>query len=584
MQLEAYKYSRLKEASGRFKQGAECNFECEWKINIGEYAQDIQVNKGKGVCDVYVLGEHSLFGIKLGGHLKIQKKLEYVPSCMTVFQEDMVLIGSFSSHLLLYKGRKLLWAARMNSIPVYLKVENFDIKGLVVSLDEAGVVEVSYLGTNPMPYTVTSGGKQLDPAEADREYRKILASLNDPSQQEPSESMNILVQLDEVKYEDHIYEGYATTEWGAVVTTIKLGLKFSGETAKNVCIHVSTPENIECLDSPLFIPLLKSTTPAVTTLKFLTKPDLPSNSLTCQINLTYSISEMPRTATSSFELPFFQGCYQTKLQKDADYKITLSIKDPISGLSEIFPDFNLETPNALSVKYFDESHCTAILGKSGERCRLQASSFHALWLLTSQIVNRLAKDNLSYDDALPLQDFFAVIDKHFESRKNVKNCEDELAKLTEQYTAIQKRLLVRFKDKNPAPLNNLDYLLQLVHSQVAAAADNLEVTQQELMVAAQQLSCCVSLILELLRLRFSLDDKNFEILRNVMSPHVQNYDSGWEESTNSALTFLLRTKLAKSAKETTAAQTDLAFPQSTEKLKKHITIVFDRISKGSRVA
>lgn len=584
MQLEAYKYSVLKEASGKFKQGADCNFSCEWKINIGEYAQDIQVNKGKGLCDVYVLGEHSLFGIKLGGHMKLQKKLDYVPSCMSVYGEDSILIGSFSSHLLLYKGRKLLWAARMNSIPIHLKVENFEVNGLVVSLDETGTAEVSYMGTNPMPYTVTSGGKQSDPAEADREYRSILASLSDPLKQEPTENMTILVQLDEVKYEDHIYDGYATTEWGAVVTSIKLGLKFTGDLAKNVCIHVSTPENIECIDSPLFIPVLKSTTPAVTTLKFLTKPDLPCNSLYSQINLTYFINELPRTATTSFELPFFQACYQVKLQKEADYKITIGIKDPVSGLSEIFPDFNMETPNALSVKYFDGSHCTAILGKSGERCRLQGSSFHSLWLMTSQFITRLSRQNLSFDEALPLQDFFSTIDKHFESRKNVQQCEQDLGKLTEQYTAIEKRLLVRFKDKNPAALNNLDYLLQLIHSQVAAAADNLEQAQQELLITAQQLSCCVSLILELLRMRFDLDDKNIEIMSSIISPHIQNYDCGWEECTNAALTCLLRTKLAKSAKETGAAQTDLLMPANTEKLKKHLTIVFDRISKGARVA
>ena len=77
-------------------------------VNIGEYAQDIQLNKKSGCCDVYVLGEHTLFGIKLTGALKLQKKLDYVPSCMTVYAEDSVLIGSFSSHLLLYKQRKLL--------------------------------------------------------------------------------------------------------------------------------------------------------------------------------------------------------------------------------------------------------------------------------------------------------------------------------------------------------------------------------------------------------------------------------------------------------------------------------------------
>lgn len=583
MQLECYKYSRLKEAAQKFKQGSESTFECEWKINIGEYAQDIQLNKSKGNCDAFVLGEHTLYGIKFSGHLKMQKKLDYVPSCMVVYSEDMVLIGSFSGHLLVYKGRKLLWAARMNSIPILLKVESFDMKGLVLSLDEKGLVEAGFLGTIPMPYIVTGGGKNIDPIEADKEYRKIIMALNEQAKAEPTESMGIVVQVQPTEYIQHIYEGYASTEEGTVITTVRMGLKFVGDAARNVCIHIATPENVECIDSPLFIPLLKASTPAVTTLKFLTKPDMPSSELSVQVNVTYMINESPRTATQIFNLPLFQVAVQTKLQKDADFKITLTAKDPLDGLASIFPDFSMQSPNAVSIAFFDGSHATAILGKSGERCRIQASHFHALWLLTSEFTSRVGPHNILYDEPLPLQDFFSVIDSHFEARKSVQSQENDLSKLTEQYTAIQKRLLVRFKDKNPAPLNNLDYLLQLVHSQVAAAADNLDLSQEELSFSGQRLSCAINLILELLRFRFNLDDKNMEVMKTCLSSHVQNYQSGWEECANAALTYLLRTKLAKSSKESSASQADLQMPVNTEKLKKHVTIVFDRISKGARL-
>ena len=456
--------------------------------------------------------------------------------------------------------------------------------GLILSLDEKGTIEVSYLGTNPMPYIITSGGKNFDPVEADREYRRIMSSLNDVSKQEPEESMGILIQIQQTEFIQHQYEGYASTEQGTIATSVKLGLKFVGDTARNVCIHVATPENIECIDSPLYIPLLKSSTPAVTTLKFLSKPNMPASTLQVQVNVTYLINESPRTATTLFNLPLFQICTQTKLQKEAEFKITLGAKEPLEGLANIFPEFNMQSPNAVSILFFDGSHCTAILGKSGERCRIQASHFHSMWLLIDEFVNRVGFNNLQFDEPLPLQDFFTVIDQHFETRKTVAAQEEDLGKLTEQYTAIQKRLLVRFKDKNPAPLNNIDYLLQLIHSQVAAAADILEVSQEELVFSSQRLSCAVSLILLLVKFRFNLDNKNIEVLQNCLSNHIQNYQTGWEEATNAAMTYLLRTKLAKNAKESGATQADLQFPTSTEKVKKHITIVFDRISKGSRLA
>ena len=126
--------------------------------------------------------------------------------------------------------------------------------------------------------------------------------------------------------------------------------------------------------------------------------------------------------------------------------------------------------------------------------------------------------------------------------------------------------------------------MQLVHSQIAQAADNLEISQYELISSAQRLSCSVSLILLLLKFRFSLDDTNMEILKNCLSNHIQNYQTGWEETTNAAVTYLLRTKLAKNTKESSASQADLLFPSNTDKLRKHITILFDRISKGARLA
>lgn len=583
MQLECYKFSRLKDSYLRYQKGTESIFECEWKVNIGEYAQDIQLNINQGSCDVYVLGEHTLFGIKLTGSIKVQKKLDYVPSCIVVYAEDTILIGSFSSHLLLYKNRKLLWAARLANVPVLLKVESFDMQGLVLSLDEKGMIEVGYLGTTPMPYTVLSMAKGVDPVEADKEYKKIMTQLNNNTKLEPTESMSIVVQVQQTEFVQHLYEGYASTDQGAVVTSVKLGLKFIGDSAKSVCIHISTPENIECVDSPLYIPLLKSTIPAVTTLKFLTKPSLPPSSLEVQINISYMINESPRTATTTFSLPISQVCVQIPLQKDAEFKITLTANEPFDSLASIFPEYNMQSPNAISIQYFDGTTATAILGKSGERCRIQSSHFHSLWLLTDEFVKRINQNNMIFDQPLPLQDFFTVIEQHFESRKKVKTHEEELSKLTEQYTAIQKRLLVRFKDKNPAPLNNLDYLLQLVHSQVALAADNLEAIQEELVSSGQRLSCSVSLILLLLKFRFSLDAKNVEALQSCLSSHIQNYQSGWEECTNAAITYLLRTKLAKNSKESSASQADLQFPSNTEKLKKHITILFDRISKGARL-
>jgi hypothetical protein len=63
-------------------------------------------------------------------------------------------------------------------------------------------------------------------------------------------------------------------------------------------------------------------------------------------------------------------------------------------------------------------------------------------------------------DQLPLSELFATITAHFETRKALN---EELSKLNDcahQFRMIQKRLLVRFKDRNPTPLAGLDTLMR----------------------------------------------------------------------------------------------------------------------------
>ena len=56
---------------------------------------------------------------------------------------------------------------------------------------------------------------------------------------------------------------------------------------------------------------------------------------------------------------------------------------------------------------------------------------------------------------------------------------------------------------------------------------------------------------------------------------------GWEERIDASMTHLLRTSLAKTAKESAGVPPPLSMPPDTAKLKKHITYVCDRLSKGA---
>ncbi len=58
---------------------------------------------------------------------------------------------------------------------------------------------------------------------------------------------------------------------------------------------------------------------------------------------------------------------------------------------------------------------------------------------------------------------------------------------------------------------------------------------------------------------------------------------GWEECTEAAMTNLLRTALAKNAKEAAAPLPPLAPIKDTGKLKKHMSLVLERMAHGMKL-
>ena len=81
-----------------------------------------------------------------------------------------------------------------------------------------------------------------------------------------------------------------------------------------------------------------------------------------------------------------------------------------------------------------------------------------------------------------------------------------------------------------------------------------------------------------------MTSEEYDILRYHLTPHIDDYSEfGWEELTYAAMTNLLRTCLAKSSKDKNTQQTAIKPLTDIGKLKKHITIVCDRLSKGGKI-
>jgi Bardet-Biedl syndrome 9 protein len=61
------------------------------------------------------------------------------------------------------------------------------------------------------------------------------------------------------------------------------------------------------------------------------------------------------------------------------------------------------------------------------------------------------------------------------------------------------------------------------------------------------------------------------------------FPQGWEEMVDCAITHLLRTCLAKNSKDQAINPSPLTAPKDTQKLKKHIALLCDKLSKGAKL-
>jgi len=230
-------------------------------------------------------------------------------------------------------------------------------------------------------------------------------------------------------------------------------------------------------------------------------------------------------------------------------------------------------------------------GKSKARYRIIADAFDAIWVVAKLLIERLESHyhkepdfQVNFEEQLPLPEYFRLIDEHFDQRVSIAALRKELDSRAHQLRVVQKRLLIRFKDKTPSPLQHLDTLLEATYDDVLFFADRMKEASAFLDVLASRLFAGTRTILMLTQLKFKLDEGDIDVLENALYPrHRQQQCHGWEESAESALRFLLKTSLAKEPKDAGGYGQELSLGVDTSRLKKHIAAVTERLLKGARL-
>ena len=560
-----------------------------WEANVGEHVLDIKVGRwtsslGPGQVDVLVLGEHTLFCLTDTGEIRTQKRLEYGPQTLCPFPRtldrdgvplDSLLLASNSpAKVYVYSDEKLEWVAGMPSAPVALEVCEFaGTRGLITALDDSGRLSVNYLGTDP-PANVVSmvDTKELNYEEMDEEHRSLLGVIREATSDmkaEPTDRVLLRVEMP-TRLDPPITtaadgEPVRGGSWESRAVTAKLIVSYTGsDSVENLQIEVAATDPIVLDQESITVDILPGgrRTPMIIPLRVQVKSDVLPTSLQLPVVATYLTRDgQPRTARWDIQLPLCLVCTVVPPVKNAGCKVTLETNQPPPQLTSIFEDVvppaaaesGAGGANVLTFQYYNGMDVTVLVSKSSNRYRLQSNDFHCMWLILSTLTNRLVQyfqgargpDGAATEDfviqlgqALPLEEYFAAIEQHLQTRHHVAQLSKALEDRAQQFRSVQKRLLVKFKERNPAELNHLESLLRGTYQQLTRTSSQLQEAQQGLKlavcpphhtrvlplrakpfadcVAAQGnvLSCSTSLMLLLLRFQHNLDDEAYEVLES----------------------------------------------------------------------
>lgn len=633
MEVEAHKYSAV--SAMHVGASAVKKLSSEWSVVVGEEVVAIEVGRfsksfAASEVDILVLAERTMMLLKENGTMRAQKRLEYSPLTCASFVareaaggglvEHNLLVATLTGQLLVYKDMELLWASRLNAPAVALKVCTIGVEpaahaGMVLSLTHHGLVTLAYLGTDPPTSVVAPEKGQLNYEAMDAEHRSLLAAIRDVSSEkkgEPSEAVSLRAQVPTL-----VETATDTGEGAGAVTvsalTVRLFVSFNGaSTLENVSLSASCLAPLYLMTDAVTLPSLAggNRTPTIVPFTFRARADALPTDLSATIMATYTTaSGEPRCARCEFALPLAMVCEPIAPVKNPKFKVTIETNRLPPSLLSLFEDVFSKAPalqeslapgpgTALSIQYHCGLDATVLVSKNAGRYRIQSSSFEGLHMLTDELVRRLqlyfassvpgmpeAEEPFSvlFAEPLPLQEYFELIDEHLRCRHALAELYEDLANRGTQFRVVEKRLLVRLKDRNPAPLQNLELLIQGTYRQILELSGAVDTAQQQLRFHAYRLSSGTRLMLLLLRLRFALLRHDEMQLSSHLSPIIEDsVDQGWEERTDAALTHLLRTSLAKKEAAASIAPQQLACPRNADKLKKHITLMCDRLHKGMR--
>jgi Bardet-Biedl syndrome 9 protein len=514
-----------------------------------------------------------------------------------------MLVATHDQTLHVLSNTEIKWAAHMECVPIGLKVAQFGgTAGMVVALDDTGKIGCFFLGTDPsMPEITTEGSRDLDYAAMDAEMQSLQAVIRDSVLGESSGSGgNPVAGIVIVKSDAPVLVKRGGRGAEKLTCTVQVHIKYNGTPViENVSVAVDVQKPAVAEKRCFVISRLGGAHSNETIELSFSVED--NGHTPCDVNAVVSVSCLvasePRSVLHEIQLPTSLFLIPAPPTKSAQFKVMLATTCALVNFTLLFKDMAAGNQSNITGTLAGFQLCSGDTvsiqaGKSKPRYRIVSDSFDGIWMVAKLLGERLQSHyestddfQLHFEDQLPLSEYFRLIDDHFEQRVQIAALRKELDARAHQLRVVQKRLLIRFKDTTPQPLQHLDTLLGATYDDVLFFAERIKDAGLHLDGLASELIAGTQLMLMLMSFKFGLDDADMVILRSSFYPrHRQQQSHGWQEAVEASLRFLLKTSLSKEPKDHPAIGTELALTPDTSKLKKYISQVCEKLMKGGRLS
>ncbi|KAF4663058.1 hypothetical protein FOZ61_001993 [Perkinsus olseni] len=586
MVLECYRYSALASAGDNVDVDPTLmtgkRLTADWKAKLGDHITWLgaaRFTQGANE-DVVALGDQTLFVVDDKGRVKSQRRLEYPCTCAFVCPllqvtgegdgVHQLLIGTQTGHILVLRERALVWCCLVGPSPITaITVAEFgDTMGMICSLDDAGLLRVSYLATDPPVAStmINTDSRDCDYDQMEAEHRQLLDAIRrhhqekeeagQPAEEQlPPREVHVKVHVpstidpptsvDELAFQpeqDDLqglfmqHDGLPqqiTVEFEITNTDVR------GRAARGLTLSVQPLSDAITTLMPKIMSLpdvQPGGPPTRASLTFYISTHILCSCRDVELVLTYTLGDTLRCSTSSFELPLCFMANPIPPTNEANFKVAIGATAIPPTLGSIFQDFlqgasaagshtapEGSVRNILSLRLACGKDVTILQSKTSGRFCVQSTEFGPLWVGLAELERR-CKDyfvegdfQLTYLDSLPLQDYFALVDDHFSIRHHLQGLRLEVGKKSLQYRDNQKQLLTRLRDKQPTDLNGMDELLEVTYGGLIEVLDEIEDARAALRVLSGDLAAATELMIGLMKWRFDMGEEDTQHLRQVLS-------------------------------------------------------------------